>query len=64
MSVSKIVAENIRTLRTQRGLSQEELASALFVTRTRRPTMRPGGLPRIWTPFSGSALCWGSRCLT
>ena len=33
MSVSKIVAENIRTLRTQRGLSQEELASALFVTR-------------------------------
>lgn len=33
MSVRKTVAENIRILRTERGLSQEELASALFVTR-------------------------------
>ena len=56
------VAKHIRKLRLERGLTQEELAERLHVTRQAVSNWERSAPPsRIWTPSRPSPPPWGWR---
>lgn len=63
----KQISQNIRRLRKEKGMSQEQLAQALHVTRQTVSAWERGIANQVWTFWGRSPNYWGwsrSGCFT